>query len=161
MQENKHLHAAIDFNAPSVQSHLTILQAVITRMASNSASCKAWCITLTSAILVVVADKSKPDYAFIAMIPISLFFFLDAHYLALERLFRDKYNCFIRRLHEGKATIDDVFVVGTETGLWGTLWATAKAAFSISVLPFYGVLYVMVEIARRLIFAHGGSIGTP
>jgi len=46
-------------NPQVVQSHLTILQAVIQRMASNSASSKTWCVTLVSAILVIVADKGK------------------------------------------------------------------------------------------------------
>ncbi|WP_414544018.1 hypothetical protein [Nostoc sp. CCY0012] len=39
----------------SVQSYLNILQGVIARMANNSASCKTWCISLVSAILVVLA----------------------------------------------------------------------------------------------------------
>jgi len=53
--------------SPSVQAHLGILQGVIERMASNSTSSKSWCITIVSAILVVVADKNKPDYAFLAL----------------------------------------------------------------------------------------------
>jgi len=47
--------------SPTVQAHLGIAQAVIQRMAANSASCKAWCITLVAAILVIVADKGKPS----------------------------------------------------------------------------------------------------
>jgi len=38
-------------NSQAVQSHLSIIQSVIQRMASNSTSSKAWCITLVSAIL--------------------------------------------------------------------------------------------------------------
>ena len=76
-------------SSPSVQIHLNILQGVIERMASNSNSSKAWCITIVSAILVVVADKGKPDYAYIAFIPTLLFFALDTYYLALEKGFRN------------------------------------------------------------------------
>ena len=76
-------------NSEAVQSHLSILQSVIQRMASNSSSSKAWCITLVSAVLVIVADKGKPDYAYISFIPILLFLFLDAYYLALEKGFRN------------------------------------------------------------------------
>ncbi|MGN2393596.1 hypothetical protein ACTFO6_19145, partial [Pelomicrobium sp. G1] len=75
-----------------MQAHPSIAQAVIQRMASNSASCKAWCITLVAAILVIVADKGKPKYALIAVIPTVLFLVLDAYYLALERCFRVSYN---------------------------------------------------------------------
>lgn len=87
-------------NSQAVQSHLTILQAVMERMATNSSSSKAWCITLVSAILVVVADKGKPQYAWLALIPTMLFFVLDACYLGLERGFRNAYNNFIQKLHE-------------------------------------------------------------
>ena len=70
-------------DSPGVQAHLGISQSVIQRMASNSASCKAWCITLVSAILVIVADKGNPQYALIAIIPTALFLILDSYYLAL------------------------------------------------------------------------------
>lgn len=84
-------------NSPSVQTHLGILQGVIERMAGNSTSAKAWCITLVSAILVVVADKNKPQYTLIAIIPTILFGALDIYYLALEKGFRNTYNEFVKR----------------------------------------------------------------
>jgi hypothetical protein len=95
-------------NSQAVQSHLTIYQNVIQRMASNSASAKAWCITLVSAILVIVADKSKPQYTMIAYIPTLLFLVLDTYYLGLEKGFRNSYNDFIRKLHKGKIKDDDL-----------------------------------------------------
>lgn len=64
-----------DINSQAVQSHLSITQSVIQRMATNSSSCKAWCITVVSAILVIVADKGKSQYAYIAIIPNILFLF--------------------------------------------------------------------------------------
>lgn len=67
----------LDESSPSVQAHLQIIQAVINRMAGNSSSCKTWCITLVSAILVVIADKGKPDFAFISLLPALLFCALD------------------------------------------------------------------------------------
>jgi hypothetical protein len=76
-------------NSQAVQAHLGISQAIIQRMAANSASCKTWCITLVSAILVIVADKCKSQYALIAIVPIILFLVLDTYYLALERMFRN------------------------------------------------------------------------
>ena len=50
----------LDETSPSIQTHLGISQGVIQRMADNSTSSKAWCITIVSAILVIVADKGKP-----------------------------------------------------------------------------------------------------
>jgi len=71
-------------NSQAVQAHLGITQSVIQRMAANSASCKTWCITLVSAILVIVADKGKPQYAFIALIP-NAFFSCFGHLLPCAR----------------------------------------------------------------------------
>ena len=42
-------------NSPAVQTHLTMMQGVINRMAENSRSCKVWCVTLVAAVLVLVA----------------------------------------------------------------------------------------------------------
>lgn len=139
---------SVDLNSPAVQSHLTILQGVISRMASNSAGCKTWCITIVSALLVVVADKAKPDYVWIAAIPIALFFFLDTYYLAYERNFRELYNEFIRKLHDGTASVDDVFIVAPARS---TLQSTFAVMLSFSILPFYLLLLGTTGLAHRLL----------
>ena len=97
--------------SPSVQAHLAILQSVIQRMATNSTSCKTWCITVVSAILVIVAGQGKPDFAFIALVPTLLFLALDAYYLALEKAFRASYTAFVKKLHSGVAKAEDLYAV--------------------------------------------------
>jgi hypothetical protein len=69
-------------DSSAVQKYLELLQAVINRMASNCTGCKTWCITLVSATIVIIADKGKPSYVWIALVPLALFFFLDSYYLA-------------------------------------------------------------------------------
>jgi hypothetical protein len=41
-----------------------------------------------SAILVIAADKGKPQYTLIGVIPTFLFLVLDTYYLSLEKRFR-------------------------------------------------------------------------
>lgn len=135
-------------NSQAVQSHLTILQSVIQRMANNSASSKAWCITLVSAILVIVADKGKPQYAWIAVIPTLLFLILDAYYLGLELGFRNAYNAFIKKLHSEALSANDLFVVVPQ-GNQLTLFALSL--FSFSVWPFYLTLLAMIYAAKVLV----------
>ena len=135
-------------NTPSVQSHLTILQDVIGRMAANSAASKTWCITIVSALLVVVADKTNTDYALLAFIPVFLFLFLDSYYLALERGFRISYNGFIRKLHRNEATVEDIFIVSLGGGVGHILALTTRSLFSLSIWPFYLVLGMMVYAAK-------------
>lgn len=140
----------VDFESGAVQSYLGILQGVINRMATNSAGCKTWCITLVSAIIVIVAEKNKPEYIYISIVPIILFLFLDSYYLGLEKLFRNLYNGFIKKLHSDTATIDDVFIVtpGTKSEIF---FAVFKSFFSISVWPFYILLGLMLIIVRKII----------
>lgn len=134
----------------SVQSYLNILQGIITRMATNSASCKTWCISLVSAILVVIADKNKPNYAWISLIPIVLFFLLDSYYLGQERSFREIYNNFIKDLHSGKITTDKLFILKPPSGM-NVVNLLLSSSLSFSVYPFYLTLLLTVVIARYLI----------
>jgi len=135
-------------DSASVQTHLNIIQSAVQRMASNSASCKAWCITLVSAVLVIVADKGKPDYALIAFIPTLLFLVLDTYYLALERCFRQSYNQFIEKLHAGRVAMSDLYAVSPAGSLFKTFM---KSLSSFSIWPFYGTLAAMILIARRVV----------
>ena len=120
-----------------------MLQGVIDRMASNSSSAKAWCITLVSAIIVLVADKGNPRYLGIALFPSVLFCVLDTYYLALERGFRESHRGFLRKLHEGSLKSADVYAI--QAGRIGPsqFW---KAFVSFSIWPFYGTLVVMIFV---------------
>lgn len=132
----------------SVQAHLQILQAVIQRMAANSSSCKAWCITIVSAILVVISDKGKPELALLAFLPSILFLALDAYYLALEKAFRNSYNAFVIKLHSGRLEVDDLYAV-IPKGSMGVHQIEALKSFSI--WGFYGALILLVIIAQHLV----------
>ena len=135
-------------NSQAVQAHLAITQSVIQRMASNSASCKAWCIALVSAILVLVADKGKPEFAWLALIPTVLFLFLDAYYLSLEKMFRLSYNQFIDRLHDGKVLPADLYAITPSGPMLRSLGASL---ISFSIWPFYGTMLLMVFLAKRTV----------
>jgi hypothetical protein len=128
-------------SSAAVEAHLTIMQSVIQRMAGDSTSAKTWCITLVSAVLVVVADKEKPQLAWLALIPTVLFLILDAYYLGLEKGFRKSYNTFIDKLHERALTPADLYVVEPEGNL---LRLAVTALRSFSVWPFYVTLFVMI-----------------
>lgn len=138
---------AIDGNSPSIQTHLGILQNVIQRMASNSAASKAWCVTLVSAVLVIVADKGKPEYALIAMLPALVFAALDAYYLALEKAFRNSYNDFICKLHNKKLTETDLYSVAPKGNMSSLQLASIR---SFSVWGFYSSLAVLIIITKTV-----------
>ncbi len=142
------MSAPIQEDSPSVQAHLNILQSVIQRMASNSASSKARCITLVSAILVIVAGQGNSQYALIALIPTVLFLVLDTYYLALERAFIESYNSFVRKLHERQVESSDLYAVKPTGNL---IRMTFKATWSFSVWPFYLTLVVMILVVKEFV----------
>lgn len=144
--ENKEID--INPESASIQTHLSIIQNVIQRMASNSSSCKTWCVTLVSAILVIIADKGNPSYAWITIIPILIFFSLDAYYLSLEKGFRNSYNKFIRKAHENSLTENDLYSVAPE-GDMKDLMKKSITSFSVGgfYLPMVFLVYVTKSIA--------------
>ena len=124
-------------NSPAVHTHLSIMQAVIARMAESSRSCKTWCITIISAILVLGAGMTGFDHLWIAYVPLVLFLGLDMYYLALERRFRASYNAFLHKLRNGDVTAADLFEV-TPFGSAGR--ACLATLCSVAIWPLCLVL---------------------
>ena len=142
--------SSLDYNSSGVQKHLEINQNVIMRMGENSRSCKVWCVTLVSAVLVLVAQTGKANHALIALGPTVLFYVLDAYYLSLERGFRRSFDDFVSRLHDGWVSSHDLFTVDFIGSIpRGTLWAMFV---SFTILPFYFVVMATVLLAWWLIF---------
>ncbi len=144
----------ITVESPAVHIYLNILQRVIGRMAADSSTCKTWCITLVSAIMVVVALADRPSSIWIGLIPIALFLFLDSYYLAMERFFRQRYDDFIKRVQNGTVQVNDTFVVKSFDSHGHHLLEIAQTASSLSIWPFYSMLLVMLPIARYLVFGN-------
>lgn len=135
----------IDPESASIQTHLGIIQNVIERMSSNSTNCKAWCVTLVAAVLVIIADKGKPDYAWIALLPTVVFMALDAYYLALEKGFRNSYNQFVSKLRSGSLTEMDLYSV-MPVGNMSKLQLEAVKSFS--VWGFYISLGALIGVTK-------------
>ena len=139
----------LNHESPAVLGHLQIVQGVIQRIAENSRSCKVWCVTLVSAILVLVAQTKESQHALIALAPIALFWLLDSYYLALERGFRESYNALVGKVHDGQLRISDLFEVvpggSTARGFFSAMFT------SPSTLPFYLVVIATVLLAWRLV----------
>jgi len=157
----------ITIESSAGHKYIDILQDVIKRMAGNSANCKSLCITLVSAIAVVVTNKQRSSYVWITLIPVVLFCFLDAYYLGLEQGFRVTYDEFVRKLQNGVATTKDLFVVipkgnikkhqadsstTLETKSFNPVDGTLKALRSVAVYPFYLTLLVLLLLGRFLAF---------
>ena len=139
---------ALGAESSSVQTHLQIVQNVIRRMAENSRACKVWCVTIVSAILVLVAGADRPDYVLAVFVPLIALLVLDAYYLALERAFRSSYDSFVQKLARGELTTADLYVVKPAGSIPRTFFRSLR---SFSIYPFYTALVIAVLVVRALI----------
>lgn len=109
-------------------------------MANNSLSCKTWCITVISAILLVIADKDKPEVVWIAVVMAALFGMIDAYYLSLEVGFRKAYNDFVKKIHNSSLMSDDLYLIHPKSHSF------IKCLFSASVLGVYPPMMLLLAI---------------
>ena len=138
----------LDEESDATQTHLTILQGIVLRMAENSRSCKVWCVTLVAATLILVARTGEPHHALIALIPTLLFLVLDSYYLAQERSFRKSYCRFVLKLGDGEITSRHVYKISS-TGMGVGL--VLRCFGSVSIWLFYPLLVATIVAAWLLI----------
>lgn len=129
----------ISKDSASVQTHLKILQDVITRLALNSALLKTLCIVTTTTLFAVIAINGNIE-PLIILIPIFLFCALDIYYLALERKFRKTYSAFVKKLHNGTLVHEDLYAIKPENG---GIFLDFKGLLSFSVWGFYLIPIVL------------------
>jgi hypothetical protein len=72
--------------------HLEMLQAVVARMASQGATTKNFCITLTTASCGLALTLQKPLVALLGIMPIAICSLLDSQFLKLGRRFRGLFD---------------------------------------------------------------------
>jgi hypothetical protein len=137
-----------DLSSDFVKTHLTMLQAIIARMATNSSACKNWCITVVSAMLIFIIDKNKTPFIFYTLLPIALFLILDLYYLSLEVCFRNSHNIFIQKIHTERLLKTDVFKLQPSGSLTLAFWGSV---LSPSIAFFYGFLLTMVFAVKIII----------
>jgi hypothetical protein len=72
--------------------HLEFIQAIVTRMASNSFLLKSWSVGLSAALFAAGAKEGSALFPLVALGPACAFWGLDAYYLRQERLYRRLYE---------------------------------------------------------------------
>src|SRR5260370_39545571 len=97
--------------SPAAIEHLKMIQAVIARLAGNSAQCKTWCITIVAAIVAFAGAMKNEKMIALTLLPLAIFGFIDAAYLANERAYRDLYNEVVAKIRGGTYRLSDAFVL--------------------------------------------------
>ncbi len=137
-----------NFSEEDNRHYISLLQENINRMASNSANCKGWLLTLVSAIAALqLTAADLRGILWIAPVLIVLFYYLDSYYLGLERKFIKLEGEFVKKM---KGNTEDnhteglySFNIKSVNDKRATTW---NAMGSESTLPFYLVLFLIVLI---------------
>ncbi len=127
-------------------AHLEMVQAVISRMAANSFALKALAVALTAGVLAFTgaAREPSPLIVFAALVPVAMFWVLDARYLRLERLFRRLYDA----VREG-----DAMPFAMDTSAYeGREQHTLRIAASWSVSWFYGAIAIVLVVVLLILW---------
>ena len=122
--------------------HLKMIQTVIERMARNSFLYKGWALTVFAALLIL----SKHQYVavdLLGIVPLALFWGLDAYYLKQERLYRKLYDK-VRNGGDEKADFSMNAARFNDQVKW------IKVAMSKTIFWFY--IWMVVVIAVKAVF---------
>lgn len=130
-------------------AHLGFIQAVISRMGSNSFLLKGWSVTLVAAIFALSAKDADQRFVMMAYFPILIFWILDAFFLHQEKLFRKLYE----EVASGRQPSDH-FSMNTNV-VKDKVESIAAVAFSKTLLPFHGLIALIVLFAMFVIMAPG------
>jgi hypothetical protein len=137
---------------PAIQSHISMLQGIINRMAGNSANCKNWTVTLVAAMLVLLIDKNMQiPNTLICLIPIGLFYLLDCYYLGLERLCVSSQKNFLERIYNNEGYVENLYKVEDFKDRCAQICNTVKAMNSVSTTPFYLIVAIVVLVFSDII----------
>ena len=113
-------------------------------MAENSRFCKAICITVLSAILVIVDDANPGFFFVVSVFVVFMFWQLDSRNLDFEREYRSTYNKFVKMLHSGEEEfVSQLYIVPLPRA---DKLKSLKAMFSFSTFWFYLFIFVVMAI---------------
>ena len=149
------------------RQYLQMMQENISRMASNSANCKTWAVTIAAGLLAIGTGVEKLNgWLFISILPILVFWYLDTFYLHLERGMRNRQKDFINKAKtlynlsdnssvqekqlaesEYKDALYKFAPIPSDKDVFHKgLVSTVDRLFSKSTAPFYGMLIAIVII---------------
>ena len=128
-------------------AHLTMLQGVISRMGANSFTLKALSATFGSAAIAVMAtaDHPSPYYAVAAIVPIIIFWLMDAQYLRYERAYRALFD------HVRKGEKVDAYSLDASPFM-ADLAPVLRLALSWSVSLYYVAIFISLGTVAALLF---------
>ncbi|MFD1631104.1 hypothetical protein [Pseudopedobacter beijingensis] len=123
-----------------LNKEIDLIQGVISRMANNSFLLKGWCISLVAVLLALTKDTivaTELDYFnFILILPVVVFWYLDAFFLHKERCYRKLYDWTITNRMISNDFLYDLNYKRFENDEKSIF----KIMFSNTLFPLYGLI---------------------
>ena len=135
----------------SVIAYLEFLQNVISRMGGNSANIKALiAVVYTIFITILIAINELKGYWWIGFVIAVVGMIMDTYYLAFERMYRKRYNNFVKKLNDGQIDEKEIYNMNPKnTDLKYEVFAVMlEAVKSFSVIGFY-ILFICITILLK------------
>jgi hypothetical protein len=144
--------------------YLQMMQENITRMAGNSANAKTWLVTIVTGFFAIGCSIKDLDWwLLLAIIPIVMFWYIDAYYLSLERALRNREQIYINLMNSLESTGDNLidekqntlfdfrplFMDNDDDDL--KLKKTKCMMFNKSVCPVYLIMLFLIIVATVVI----------
>lgn len=156
VQDKQEVQPQMDFNKQmdsfearkaAMLKEMDLIQEVIKRMSNTSSLIKGWTVTMISVILAAKADSSA---VYFVIIPIILFWFLDAYFLQNERQYRKLYAWVVQHRMNDLTDLFSLNAARFKTE-GQTIWTTM---FSFTLGMFYGgaTLLVIAYFLTRVFF---------
>lgn len=117
--------------------HAEMLQDVISRMGGNSFLAKGWSITIAAALFALAAKDGRPVFLLVGILPIAMFWLVDAYYLALERAFRGLYATAAARIVANEAP---TYAMNARLTVGGVIVALIRPATAMVHAPVLAAL---------------------
>lgn len=135
MQDSKKTYKTED-----ERQHLSFIQNIIARMNGCSFHLKQWMVTLVAAVLgLSLTVPAAKAFVLVALLPVFIFWFLDAYYLHQARKYRALYN---KCLHGKTGRLYDL---NTGKNLSG-FCEYVKVVFSKTIFPLYFPLVGLIVL---------------
>lgn len=130
-----------------LEKEIDLIQACINRMAQKSFIIKGWLIALATVILALLPEKIDIKMLCAIVVAITIcFWYLDAFFLRLERLYRWKYEWVIKKRIETDEYQYDLNPMNNKMWLPGKDNKERQAPnvirvmFTKSLVPLYGII---------------------
>jgi len=132
--------------------YLEMIQGVISRMGSNSFALKGWTVTLVAGILALSSALTDKTYVLVALVPVVVFWSLDAYYLQLERQYRALFN-HVRETQDAPIDFDlrlkenAVWMKGNDTLMYSNCyWSPSEKWFYLPLGAVVLILLILTEV---------------